>query len=141
MERTQKVVVSAITATMAAMWLTGCSPSVDEAGADYAEICQDATGKRVDDDQCRLTASPMPSSSGHGRGVYAGSHGYVGPHWVYMPISSGGRVPAVGEHISSEARSSRPAGSTSTRVARGGGSYSKGGSSHGGFGGKSGGGS
>ncbi|MGL5406879.1 MAG: hypothetical protein ACRDAX_08915 [Propionibacteriaceae bacterium] len=124
MQPKMRVVASALTATMAAVWMTGCS-NTTEANADYAEICQDPkTNKRLNDSDCQ-------GSNGRSRG-----------HWSYIPIAAGSRViPKIGESVPGDATSVRPAGSTSTRVSSKGGSYAKSGTGHGGFGGKAGGGS
>lgn len=121
----RRVVTSAITATMAAAWmtgLTGCS-MINDTDADYVSVCKDpATGKRIEDDKCPRDRNAH----------YAGT----GPHWVYMPIGSGGAsAPRVGDSVPSGYSATKPATGKVTTAGRSGGSFAKGGgTSHGGVG-------
>ncbi|SHI42499.1 hypothetical protein SAMN05216246_10273 [Actinomyces denticolens] len=132
--RGQRVVVSAVTAAAAALWiggLSGCAPEKSDDGntdADYVRVCKDpATGERTEDTNC-------PDDYGSTR---SSSHS-SGPHWVYAPISRGSSVsaPGVGEKVPSGYSNSKPSSSSKvTTSGRSGGSYSRGsGTSHGGFG-------
>ena len=122
------MVVSAVTAAAAALWvggLTGCASMGGNTDADYVKVCKDpSTGKRVDDERCSDDTDSSDSSS----------H----PYWVYQPISSGRSVsaPRVGEKVPSGYSDSKPPSSSKvTTSGRSGGSYSRGsGTSHGGFG-------
>ena len=73
--RGQRVVVSAVTAAAAALWIggiAGCSSDDGNTDADYVKICKDpSTGERVEDEKCSDDTGP----ASHSR-----------PHWVYMPI-------------------------------------------------------
>lgn len=108
-------VATAITATMAVTWMTGCGAPQNEADADYAQVCVDPeTNQRVDDDRC--------DDDTH--------HSSAAPIWWYMPISSGsyGRMPAVGESVPNTALKSKPATGKTTTISKAGGSYAKAGS-------------
>ncbi|WP_043507975.1 hypothetical protein [Actinomyces timonensis] len=125
--RGQRVVVSAVTAAAAALWIggiAGCSSDDGNTDADYVKICKDpSTGERVEDEKCSDDTGP----ASHSR-----------PHWVYMPISRGSSVsaPGVGKKVPSGYSDSKPSSSSKvTTSGRSGGSYSRGsGTSHGGFG-------
>ena len=71
----QRVVVSAVTAAAAALWIAGiagCASDNGNTDADYVKVCKDpATGERVEDKKCDDDTGPA-------------SHSH--PHWVYMPI-------------------------------------------------------
>ena len=125
--RGQRVVVSAVTAAAAALWIggiAGCSSDDGNTDADYVKVCKDpSTGERVEDEKCSDDTGP----ASHSR-----------PHWVYMPISRGSSVsaPGVGKKVPSGYSDSKPSSSSKvTTSGRSGGSYSRGsGTSHGGFG-------
>ena len=125
------MVVSAVTAAAAALWvggLTGCSSMSGSTDADYVKVCKDpATGERVEDKKCDDDTGPASHSPYH-------SH----PHWVYMPISRGSSVsaPGVGQKVPSGYSDSKPSSSSKVTTSdRSGGSYSRGsGTRHGGFG-------
>jgi len=127
--RGQRVVVSAVTAAAAALWvggLTGCSSMSGSTDADYVKVCKDpSTDQRTDDDKCDDDSSSTSHNSSH-------------PHWVYIPTSRSRSVtaPAVGEKVPSDYSDSKPASSSKvTTSKRSGGSYSRGsGTRHGGFG-------
>ncbi|WP_235925253.1 hypothetical protein [Actinomyces marmotae] len=127
--RGRRVVVSAVTAAAAALWIGGmhgCAPEKSDDGntdADYVKVCKDpATGQRIEDEKC------SDGESGRSRR----------PHWVYAPISRGSsvRAPGVGEAVPSGYDGSKPSSSRKvTTSKRSGGSYSRGSeTSHGGFG-------
>ena len=123
----QRVVVSAVTAAAAALWIAGiagCASDNGNTDADYVKICKDpSTGERVEDEKCSDDTGP----ASHSR-----------PHWVYMPISRGSSVsaPGVGQKVPSGDSDSKPSSSSKvTTSKRSGGSYSRGsGTSRGGFG-------
>lgn len=123
------MVVSAVTAAAAALWvggLTGCSSMGGSTDADYVKVCKDpSTDQRTDDDKCDDNSSGTSHSSSH-------------PHWVYIPTSRGSSVtaPGVGEKVPSDYSDSKPPSSSKvTTSKRSGGSYSRGsGTSRGGFG-------
>ncbi|WP_366181240.1 hypothetical protein ABXS69_03835 [Actinomyces timonensis] len=128
--RGQRVVVSAVTAAAAALWiggLGGCAPEKSDEGntdADYVRVCKEpTTGQRIEDERCSDDD---------------GSSRPRGPHWVYAPILLGSsvRAPGVGERVPSGYDDSKPSSSSKvTTSGRSGGSYSRGsGTSHGGFG-------
>ena len=123
------MVVSAVTAAAAALWvggLTGCSSMGGSTDADYVKVCKDpSTDQRTDDDKCDDNSSGTSHSSSH-------------PHWVYIPTSRGSSVtaPGVGEKVPSDYSDSKPPSSSKVTTSdRSGGSYSRGsGTRHGGFG-------
>ena len=123
------MVVSAVTAAAAALWvggLTGCSSMSGSTDADYVKVCKDpSTDQRTDDDKCDDDSSSTSHNSSH-------------PHWVYIPTSRGSSVtaPAVGEKVPSGYSDSKPPSSSKVTTSdRSGGSYSRGwGTRHGGFG-------
>ena len=123
------MVVSAVTAAAAALWvggLTGCSSMSGSTDADYVKVCKDpSTDQRTDDDKCDDDSSSTSHNSSH-------------PHWVYIPTSRSRSVtaPAVGEKVPSGYSDSKPPSSSKvTTSKRSGGSYSRGsGTSRGGFG-------
>ena len=123
------MVVSAVTAAAAALWvggLTGCSSMSGSTDADYVKVCKDpSTDQRTDDDKCDDNSSGTSHSSSH-------------PHWVYIPTSRGSSVtaPGVGEKVPSDYSDSKPPSSSKVTTSdRSGGSYSRGsGTRHGGFG-------
>ena len=124
------MVVSAVTAAAAALWvggLTGCASMGGNTDADYVKVCKDpSTGQRIEDGKCSDDTGSSGTSS------------YSHPYWVYQPISSGRSVsaPRVGEKVPSGYSDSKPPSSSKvTTSGRSGGSYSRGsGTSHGGFG-------
>lgn len=156
--RGQRVVVSAVTAAAAALWiggLSGCAPEKSDDGntdADYVRVCKDpATGERTEDTKCscgpdRRPTPPLPTTGERTEdtncpddyGSTRSSSHSSGPHWVYTPISRGSSVsaPGVGEKVPSGYSDSKPSSSSKvTTSGRSGGSYSRGsGTSHGGFG-------
>ena len=125
----QRVVVSAVTAAAAALWIggiAGCASDNGNTDADYVKVCKDpSTDQRTDDDKCDDDSSGTSHSSSH-------------PHWVYIPTSRGRSVtaPGVGEKVPSDYSDSKPPSSSKvTTSKRSGGSYSRGsGTSRGGFG-------
>ncbi|MFC2660295.1 hypothetical protein [Actinomyces sp. oral taxon 448] len=124
--QSRKLVVSAVTAAAAALWvggLTGCSSMGDKTDADYVSVCKDpATGQRVDDEKCPQDRNKSVVS---------------GPYWVYVPTSGSRSVsaPGVGEKVPSDYTDSKPSSDRVTTAGRSGGSFSKGSdTSHGGFG-------
>lgn len=125
----QRVVVSAVTAAAAALWIggiAGCASDNGNTDADYVKVCKDpATGERVEDKKCDDDTGPA-------------SHSHSRSHWVYMPISRGSSVsaPGVGQKVPSGYSDSKPSSSSKVTTSdRSGGSYSRGsGTRHGGFG-------
>ena len=65
----QRVVVSAVTAAAAALWIggiAGCASDNGNTDADYVKVCKDpATGERVEDKKCDDDTGPASHSHSH----------------------------------------------------------------------------
>ena len=65
----QRVVVSAVTAAAAALWIggiAGCASDNGNTDADYVKVCKDpATGERVEDKKCDDDTGPASHSQAY----------------------------------------------------------------------------
>ncbi len=93
---------------------------VPQAG-DYALVCMDDQGNRVEDYNCPSdeldTSTTVGPNNVIGTPGYSGSDGYYGHSYshVYVPILVGGRFPAVGSHLYSATKTA-PADAGSHQV-------------------------
>ena len=75
----QRVVVSAVTAAAAALWIggiAGCASDNGNTDADYVKVCKDpATGERVEDKKCDDDTGPASHSHSHSH-PHSRSHGH-----------------------------------------------------------------
>ena len=95
MSKLSKIALPLIAAGVAAGSLTACDTGDSYSTGYYDRVCrQNASYLRVNDAFC-----------------YAGSHGYS---WYYLS----GYVPAVGSHLTKNGKTSKPAGSINTHVAK-----------------------
>lgn len=117
MPKSSAAVAITITALLAS-GLVGCAADATDE-VDYAQVCKDASGKRLPDKDCE-----EDERSG-GSGARAGRVG-----WYFLPLGSSGRsVPPVGSNVTApDGTTALPAGKTASKgVSTAGGHVSRGG--------------